>query len=103
MRVLALALLLAVLLAGCNASSRSTRCTGGVCTVNLTGEQTVEVEIDRFERDLRVGPIETGAVTVSARGDAARLAVGDTGEVGGLAVRVLSVSGRDVGLEVRRS
>jgi hypothetical protein len=102
--LIVLAVVLGVLTtAACNATSRSSRCVNGVCQISLTGEQTVEVEFGAFERDLRVGPIEPGAVTVSARGDQARLAVGEAGPVGGLTVRVLSVSGGDVGLEVRRA
>lgn len=102
--LIVLVLLLGLLASGaCNAASRSSRCSGGVCTIAVSGEQTVPVEFGRFERDLRVGPIEPDAVTVSARGQQARLAAGAAAEVGGLAVRVVSVSGREVGLEIRRS
>jgi hypothetical protein len=48
-----------------------------------------------------VAPIEPANVTVSARGEQARLAVGRTGVVGGLAVTLTSPNGKDVGLEVR--
>jgi hypothetical protein len=97
-------LVLTALLAAtaCTGSSRSSRCSGGTCTMSLSGEQTVDVEFGNFERSLRVAPIEPAAVTVSARGEQARLAVGQTGVVGGLVVTLTSVSGRDVGLEVRR-
>lgn len=87
----------------CNATSRSSRCTNGVCQISLSGGQTVEVESGTFERDLHVAPIESAAVTVTARGDVARLAVGESGTVGGLCVKPVTVSGRDVGLEVSRT
>ncbi|WP_300009172.1 hypothetical protein [Pseudonocardia sp.] len=102
-RAVAAVLLTLLVLASCTATSRSSRCTNGVCTVALSGEQTVEIEIGSFERDLRVGPIGPDAVTVSARGDAAELGVGDSAQVGGLLVRVDSISGQDVGMQVRRS
>ncbi|GAA1278070.1 hypothetical protein GCM10009609_46640 [Pseudonocardia aurantiaca] len=103
-RVLIILIALSALLAAtaCTGSSRSSRCSGSSCTISLTGEQTVDVEFGTFERSLRVAPIEPANVTVSARGEQARLAVGQTGVVGGLAVTLTSVSGRDVGLEVRR-
>jgi hypothetical protein len=98
-----LALLLAVLaVAACEGTSRSSRCSASACTISLSGEQTVEIKFGAFERDLRVGPIESAAVTVSARGEEARLAVGQTATVGGLVVTLTSVAGRDVGLDVRR-
>jgi hypothetical protein len=102
-RALVTTSLLVTVLAGCNGTSSSTSCRGSVCTVNLSGEQTVEIEIGRFERDLRVRPIEADAVTVSARGDQARLGVGDSADIAGLTVVLVSLSGRDVTLEVRRS
>lgn len=100
-------LLLAVLCAcsgtsSSTATSSSTSCAGNVCKVDLSGAQTLDIELGSFERDLRVGPIEPGAVTVSALGDQARLAADEDAVVGGLAVRIISVSGRDVSLEVRR-
>src|SRR3954468_22379102 len=72
--VIVLTVLLALLgAAGCNGSSGSrsnrTQCVNGVCQVSLSGEQTIEMEIGSFERDLRVGPIEPNAVTLSVRGD----------------------------------
>jgi hypothetical protein len=93
--------LLAALAATTACTSHSTKCVNGTCTISLSGEQTIEVGIGRVERDLRVGPIEPGAVTVAARGDRARLAVGETGRVGGLTVQVVSVSGTDVQLSTR--
>jgi hypothetical protein len=102
-RALIVLFAVAVLLAGtaCTGISRSSRCSGGTCTISLSGEQTVGIEFGRFERDLRVAPIEPANVTVSARGEQARLAVGQTGVVGGLTVTLTSLNGKDVGLEVR--
>ncbi|WP_219416837.1 hypothetical protein [Pseudonocardia nigra] len=102
-RVLIVLTVLLGLLAASACTTRTSRCSGSACTVDLSGEQTVEVEIGTFERDLRVAPIEADAVTVSARGDSALLTVGGTATVGGLAVTLRSVAGQDVGLEVRRS
>lgn len=99
--VIAVAALALLSLTGC--TSHSTRCSGGTCTVSLTGEQSVEIEIGTYERDLRVAPIEADAVTVSVRGDAARLGVGESAPVGGLLVRVDSIAGEDVGLQVTRA
>jgi hypothetical protein len=99
MRRLAPLLLLPLVLAtGC--TSHTSRCTNGICAINLTGEQSVDVEFGRLERTLRVAPIEQTAVTLSARGDSARVPAGQTAEVGGLAVRVVSIAGRDVALTV---
>jgi hypothetical protein len=90
------------LLTGC--TSHTTRCSGGTCTVDLSGAQVVDVDpsADR-ERDLQVGPIEPAAVTVSAYGDEARLTPGAAAEVAGLRVELVSVSGRDVSLRVDRA
>ncbi|GAA3231395.1 hypothetical protein GCM10017691_25280 [Pseudonocardia petroleophila] len=101
--LLAVALLTAVALSACTATSRSSSCVNGVCTVSLSGEQTVEIEIGSFERDLRVAPITPESVTVSARGDSADLTPGESAEVGGLVVRVDSIAGRDIGLHVERA
>ncbi len=64
----------------------------GVCEISLSGEQTVELEIGSFERDLRVGPIEPGAVTLSVRGDEARLGPGGSAQLGGLQIQLKSVT-----------
>ena len=101
MRRLALLLVLPlVIVAGCQSTSHTSRCTNGTCAISLTGEQSVDVEFGRLERTLRVAPIEQTAVTLSARGDSARVPAGETAEVGGLAVRVVSIAGRDVALTV---
>jgi hypothetical protein len=103
MRRLALLSLLAIPLAvatGCTATSHTSRCTNGACAISLTGEQSLDVEYGGLERTLRVAPIEPTAVTLSARGDSARVPAGGSAEVGDLAVRVLSIAGRDVQLTV---
>lgn len=99
MRRLAPLLLLPLVLAtGC--TSHTSRCVNGTCAISLSGEQSVDVEFGRLERTLRVAPIEPTAVTLSARGDSARVHTGETAQVGGLAVRVVSIAGRDVALTV---
>jgi hypothetical protein len=61
------------LLTGC--TSHATTCAGSSCTVNLTGAQIIEIDPGvGIERDLRVGPIEPVAVTVSVYGDQAAAA-----------------------------
>lgn len=102
-RIPAAVLLVLVALSACTGTSRSSSCVNDVCTVSLSGEQTVEIEIGSFERDLRVSGITPEAVTVSARGDSAGVAQGESAPVGGLLVRVDSIVGRDVGLTVQRS
>lgn len=93
---------LAALLTGC--TSHTTRCSGATCTVNLTGAQTIEIDPGNgIERDLRVGPIEPAAVTVSVYGDAARLTPGGAAELSDLRVELVSVAGHDVSLRVDRS
>jgi hypothetical protein len=95
--LLALSLVVA---GGCTATSHTSRCTNGTCAISLSGEQSLDVEVGRLERTLRVSPIEPTAVTVSARGDSARVPAGGSAEVGDLAVRVESIAGRDVELTV---
>lgn len=102
--------LLVLALTACETTSHSTSCSPTTCTVNLTGEQTLEIELDQFgeragsgEQDLRVGPIEPDSVTVSSRGDEARLEPGERAGVGRFDVTLVSVSGRDVTLEVTRT
>jgi hypothetical protein len=104
-RLRAVAALAVALLAvgGCTVTSSTSRCVGGVCDIEVSGERTVEVEFGSFERDLWVGPIEADAVTVSVRGEQARLAVGQQAAVGGLQVRLVALSGQDVRFEVQRS
>ena len=103
-RLFAAAALVAVLpLSACGAAatSHSSRCAGGTCTVNLTGEQTVEVDgTDGVERDLGVGPIEPGAVTLTVYGNQARLAPGQSARLDDVPVNVVSVAGRDVTLRI---
>jgi hypothetical protein len=102
-RLLALSAVAAVgLLTGC--TSHATHCSGGTCTVNLSGAQVVDVDPSPdWERDVAVGPIEPAAVTVSAYGDEARLTPGAAAEVAGLRVELVSVSGQDVSLRVDRT
>jgi hypothetical protein len=101
-RLLAAAALALVLpLSACTTTSHSSRCSGGTCTVNLTGVQTFEVDgVDGYERDLGVGPIEPDAVTLSVYGEQARLTPGQAGVVNEVPVEVVSVSGRDVTLRI---
>ena len=103
MRRLTLLPLLAVplvLAAGCTATSHTSRCTNGTCAISLIGEQSLDVEFGRLERTLRVSPIEPTAVTLSARGDRAKVPAGGFAEVGDLAVHVVSIAGHDVQLTV---
>jgi hypothetical protein len=97
-----LALLGGTACAGGTSRSQSTQCVNGHCRISLSGEQTIELEIGSFERDLRVGPIEPDAVTLSVRGDQARLAPGESAQLGGLQIQVTSVDGRNAELEVQR-
>ncbi|HKQ42481.1 MAG TPA: hypothetical protein VJT79_08340 [Pseudonocardia sp.] len=97
-RFVPLLLLPLVLATGC--TSHTSRCVNGTCAISLSGEQSVDVEFGRVERTLRVAPIEPTAVTLSARGDSARVPSGETVEVGGLKVQVVSIAGRDVALTV---
>jgi hypothetical protein len=89
------------LLTGC--TSHTTTCSGTTCTVNLTGAQSIDIDPGGgVERDLQVGPIEPGAVTVAVYADAARLTPGGAAELSDLRVELVSVSGRDVSLRVDR-
>ena len=100
--IVAASLPLLGLLAGC--TSHSTKCLGSSCTVDLSGAQVIEIDPGvGVERDLRVGPIEPAAVTVSVYGDGARLTPGTAAEVSDLRVELVSVSGRDVSLRVDRT
>ncbi len=97
----ALAVVLPLSACGGAVTSHSSRCAGGTCTVDLTGEQTVEVDgADGVERDLGVGPIEAGAVVLSVAGNQARLVPGQSARLAEVPVEVLSVAGRDVSLRV---
>ena len=99
--VAALALVLPLSACGGVSTSHSSRCSGGTCTVNLTGVQTFEVDgPDGVERNLGVGPIEPDAVTLSVYGEQARLAPGQSGRIDEVPVEVVSVSGRDVTLRI---
>jgi hypothetical protein len=97
----ALALVLPLSACGGTTTSHSSSCSGGTCTVNLTGVQTFEVDgVDGLERHLGVGPIEPDAVTLSGFGEQARLAPGQSGLVDAVPVEVVSVSGSDVTLRI---
>jgi len=64
--------------------------------VNLTGAQSIEIDPGTgVERDLLVGPIEPGAVTVAVYSDAARLTPGAAAELSDLRVELVSVADRD--------
>ena len=97
----ALALVLPLSACGGTTTSHSSRCSGGTCTVNLTGVQTFEVDgADGVERSLGVGPIEPGTVTLSVYDQQARLAPGQSARIDEVPVEVVSVSGRDVTLKI---
>lgn len=96
----ALVLPLVLATATCTATSHVSHCTNATCAISLTGEQTLQVEFGRLERDLRVATIEPDAVTLSARADSERVPPGGSATVGDLAVRVVSIAGRDVQLQV---
>jgi hypothetical protein len=97
----ALALVLPLAACGGVTTSHSSRCSGGTCTVNLTGVQTFEVDgPDGVERNLGVGPIEPDAVTLSVYDQQARLTPGQSGVINEVPVEVVSVSGRDVTLKI---
>jgi hypothetical protein len=97
----ALAAVLPLSACGAAATSHSSRCADGTCTVALTGEQTFEVDgTDGVERDLGVGPIEPGAVTLTVYGSRARLAPGQSARLDDVPVDVVSVAGRDVTLRI---
>jgi hypothetical protein len=98
-----LALLGVAACGGGSSRSHRTQCVNGVCEISLSGEQTIELEIGSFERDLRVGPIEPGAVTLSVRGDEARLAPGESAQLGGLQIRLKSVAPPNAELEAQRT
>lgn len=86
--------------AACTATSHVSHCTNAACAISLTGEQTLQVEFGNLERDLRVKAIEPNAVTLSAQADSERVPSGGSATVGDLAVRVVSIVGRDVQLHV---
>ena len=97
----ALALVLPLSACGGVTTSHSSRCSGGTCTVNLTGVQTFEVDgADGVERNLGVGPIEPDAVTLSVYDEQARLTPGQSARIAEVPVEVVSVSGRDVTLKI---
>ncbi len=97
----ALAVVLPLSACGGTVTSHSSRCSGGTCTVDLTGDQTVEVDgVDGVERDLGVGPIEADAVVLSVAGNQARLVPGQSARLAEVPVEVLSVAGRDVRLRI---
>jgi hypothetical protein len=99
--VAALALVLPLSACGGVTTSHSSRCSGGTCTVNLTGVQTFEVDgADGVERNLGVGPIEPDAVTLSVYDQQARLTPGQSARIAEVPVEVVSVSGRDVTLKI---
>ena len=60
-------------------TSRTSRCANGTCAIQPSGEQSVDVEFGRLKRASRVAPIEPTAVTLSARGDSARVPDGRVG------------------------
>jgi hypothetical protein len=89
MRKIAVVALALLTLAGCGVTrSYSTSCSGKTCTVSVTGDPSFEI----FDVDLRA-KVADNKVTITGKRDKATLANGETGKVGGLDLKVTSVSG----------
>ena len=101
MRRLAPLLLLPLVLAtGC--TSHTSRCINGTCAISLSGEQSLDVEFGRLERTLARRPDRAdGRHALGARRQRPGARRAASAEVGGLAVQVVSIAGRDVQLTVR--
>ncbi len=98
--ILVLTALVAVLpLSAC--SSQVSVCTGDVCNYRISGKPTLDVQLAGKTQRLQVVAIEPGAVTLSTGSEQASIDSGTVGNLGGLAVRVVSADGEDAELEVR--
>jgi hypothetical protein len=87
--------------AGCSFTSNVSNCTNNVCAYTLNGAQGVDVEIGGTDRRMEVGPIGETSATVKMRGEEAELEVGDTADLDGLEVALVSLEGEEVKLLVR--
>jgi len=85
-------------LAGCTTSR--TACDSGGCTVELSGKQTVEVDLGSFERAVDVEVISAGAVVVASGGEVDAVPAGRDTVVGDVRVRLVELDGDDVTLRI---
>lgn len=100
-RTVLLALFGSAALAGCTTSW--TVCGIGECTVELRGEQTVELDLGAFERDVDVEEIRPRSVVVGSGGEWAELTVAQDVTVGDVQVQLLELNGDDVTLRLTKA
>jgi predicted small secreted protein len=75
-----------------NSTQRNTNCVNGDCTISLSGEQTFRLDVGRLERQVRVGPIGEGEVTLSVGPEQVVAAEGDTVVLDGVQFAVSEVA-----------
>jgi hypothetical protein len=91
----------ALTLAGCSSGAGQSSCQNGRCTVTVTGE--ANMQLSEFNTSLDVQSIGSQEAVVEVNDQRATIAAGDTATVGGLSVKVVSVSGDKAEFEVTRA
>jgi hypothetical protein len=100
MRRIAPVLLVVLGLSACTFTTSISNCANNTCSYTLNGAQAVDVEIGGSDRRMEVGPIESSSVEVSMRGEEAELAEGESADLDGLTVTLISLEGEEVKLLV---
>lgn len=77
---------------GGGGTMRNTSCVNGDCSIALSGEQTFQLDVGRLERQVRVGPIGDGEVTLSVGYEQVVAAEGATVVLDGVSFTVEDVS-----------
>lgn len=99
--VAALVLAAALALTGCSAGAGKSSCENGRCTVTVTGE--ANIELSDLDATLEVHSIGANEAVVEVGDQRTTIAAGSTADVGGLTVKVVSVSDGKADFEVTRA
>lgn len=97
----ALVLVVALSVPACSTGAGRSSCENGRCTVTVTGE--ANIQLADLDTTLEVHGIGNNEAVVEVNDQRATIAAGNTATVGGLSVKVVSVSDDQADFEITRA